>query len=65
VTLDRPTRRLYATLGALSLATVLLAGLLTRPGGRVNPDRRPCPIELDEPKGLEPASSAAGLERAP
>jgi hypothetical protein len=65
VKIDAPSRRLYLTFGVVSLATLVLGGLLALPAGGVKPDRRPFPLDMDDATGLEFPASAKPPAKAP
>ncbi len=60
MSVDRPTVRVYATLGALCLVSLALATLLARPAAELRPDRSPRAFELDEPPPSAPSASRVG-----
>jgi hypothetical protein len=57
MSVDKPTVKVYATLGALCVLALALATLLARPTAELKPDRSQRAFELDEPP--PPPSSSA------
>jgi len=61
--IDSPALRVYATLVALSVVTILLAQLLVRPGQDIRPDRSSRGFDFDEPPAPASSPAAAGPSR--